>query len=135
MIEQANPNLPQGEDLISVPTTDNHAPGVLRGEIWLTVQSHHAQGLILGRAATLDKPAIIGLMNGALAERALRGCAGAIRRIFAVPQGYRMLRIDRQAVKAGGKAAKEAAAIMGALPQAVLLGEHAAALTPRKAQP
>ena len=77
----------------------------------------------------------VGLMSGRLAEHALRGCAGALRSLFAVPQGYRVLRIDREAVKAGSKSAKAAAAIMGELPQSVLLGEHAAALTPRKAQP
>jgi integrating conjugative element protein (TIGR03761 family) len=238
MTEQANPNSPHGENPVSLSTADNHAPGVLRGEVWLTVQSHHAQRLILGRAATLTKPAIIGLvgfadrlrviwnaaraddpyadwwlikidealerartrikteraaledciqqqsalqinvattekpyrvelnfanpygywgahliaefdttartiltakhvglMSGTLAERSLRGCAGAIRSLFAVPQGYRVLRIDRDAVRAGNDAAKGAADTMGELPQAVLLGEHSAALTPRKAQP
>jgi hypothetical protein len=45
-----------------------------------------------------------------------------------------MLRIDRGAVKAGGEAAKQAADLMGELPQAVLLGEQSAALTPRRAQ-
>ena len=238
MIEQAKPNSSPGESPISVSTVANDAPGVLRGEVWLTVQSHHAQRLILGRAATLEKPAItgligfadrirviwnaaraddpyadwwlikidealerarsrikkeqsaldehiehrsalqikvqtttkpyrvalnfanpyaywgahliaefdtaartiltakhVGLMNGALAERALQGCAGAIRSLFAVPQGFRVLRIDRKDVRAGNKAAKAAADLMGELPQAVLQGEHAAALTPRHAQP
>ena len=211
---------------------------MLRGEVWLTVQSRHAQRLILGRARSTDKPAIIGLvgfadrlrviwnaaraddpyadwwlikidealerarnqikteraalddcieqrsalqikvattekpyrvaldfanpyaywgahliaefdttartiltakhvglMNGALAERALHVCAGAIRSLFAVPQGYRVLRIDRDSIRAGADAAKEAADTMGELPRAVLLGEHLAALTPRKTQP
>ena len=74
----------------------------------------------------------VGLMNGALAECALGRCAAAIRSLFAVPQGFRVLRIDRQAVRAGSKAAKAAADLMGELPQAVLLGEHAASLTPRR---
>lgn len=230
MGEQANP--------ISLPTTDNQVPGVLRGEVWLTVQTRHAQRLILGRAATRDKPAItgllgfadrlrviwnaaraddpyadwwlikidnalgfarnrikteraalnecieqqsalqinvataekphrvalqfanpyaywgahliaefdrtartvltakhVGLINTMEAERSLGGCAGAIRRLFAVPQGYRALRIDRGSVMAGEEVAQEAADSMGKLPQAVLLGEHSAALTPRKARP
>ncbi len=238
MTESENPNSPEGEFPSSVSSADKYVTGTLRGEVWLTVQSHHAQRLILGRAATLEKPAItglvgfadrlriiwnaaraddpyadwwlikidealerartrikteraalddcieqrsalqisvvttskpyrvalnfanpyaywgahliaefdttartiltakhVGLINSTLAERALRGCAGAIRSLFAVPQGYRVLRIDREAVRAGGKTAKEAADIMGELPQAVLLGEHSAALTPRKAQP
>jgi hypothetical protein len=73
-------------------------------------------------------------MNGTLAERSLHVCAGAIRSLFAVPQGYRVLRIDRDSIKAGSDAAKEAADVMGELPPAVLLGEHSAALTPRKTQ-
>ncbi len=77
----------------------------------------------------------VGLMSGNLAAQSLRGCAGAIRSLFAVPQGYRVLRVDREAVIADSKTAKEAAEFMGELPQAVLLGEHSAALTPRKAQP
>ena len=238
MTESENPNSPEGEFPSSVSSADKYVTGALRGEVWLTVQSHHAQRLILGRAATLKKPAIVGLvgfadrlrviwnaaraddpyadwwlikidealerartrikteqaaldecieqrsalkisvvttnkpyrvalnfanpyaywgahliaefdttartiltakhvglMSGNLAEQSLHGCAGAIRSLFAVPQGYRVLRIDREAVKADGKTAKEAAEFMGELPQAVLLGEHSAALTPRKAQP
>jgi len=237
MTERAIPNSPQGDNTVSGPGQDNGAPGVLHGEVWLTVQTRHARRLILGRAASKDKPAITGLMafadrlriiwnaaraddpyadwwlikiddaleraririkterealdecieqqsalqinvattekphrvalrftnpyaywgahliaefdttartvltaqhvgliDAAVAERALRGCAGAIRRLFAVPQGYRVLRIDRGTIMERGQAAKQAADSMGALPQAVLLGEHSAALTPRKAQ-
>ena len=36
-------------------------PGPLRGQAWLTVQTHQAQQLIRGRKETADKPAIIGL--------------------------------------------------------------------------
>ena len=238
MIEQGKQNSPPDENPINVSTLEQNRPGVLRGEVWLTVESHYAQRLILGRAATPEKPAIIGLvgfadrlrviwsaaraddpyadwwfikidealerargrikkeqkaldecieqrstlqisvvttskpyrvalnftnpyaywgahliaefdttartiltakqvglMSESLAERALDGCAGAIRSLFAVPDGYRVLRIDREAVRTGKKAAKAAADLMGEIPQAVLLGEHAAALTPRKAKP
>ena len=237
MTESENPNSPEREFASSESSAENHAPGVLRGEVWLTVQSQHARRLILGRAATLEKPAIVGLvgfadrlrviwnaaraddpyadwwlikidealerarsrikreqaaldecieqrsalqikvvttskpyrlalnfanpyaywgahliaefdttartiltakhvglMSGNLAAQSLRGCAGAIRSLFAVPQGYRVLRINREAVIADSKTAKEAAESMGELPQPVLLGEHSAALTPRKAQ-
>ena len=238
MTESDNSNSSESEFLNNVSGAENHAPGVLRGEVWLTVQSHHAQRLILGRAATPDKPAIVGLVgfadrlrviwnaaraddpyadwwlikidealerarglikskratldecieqrsalqikvvtatkpyrvalnfanpyaywgahliaefdttartiltakhvgliSGDLAEQSLHGCAAAIRSLFAVPLGYRLLRIDREAVKANGKTAKEAAEFMGEIPQAVLLGEQSAALTPRKARP
>jgi len=236
MIEQTAPNSSPSEHLHNPPTTDDDAPGVLRGEVWLTVQSRHAQRLILGRAASLDKPAIIGLVgfadrlrviwnaaraddpyadwwlikidealerarqrikteraalderigqqsalqikvattdkpyrielhfanpyaywgahliaefdttartiltakhvgliSNADAEQALRACGGAIRSLFAVPQGYRVFRIDRSTVHAGDEAARQAAELMGELPPAVLLGECSAALTPRKA--
>lgn len=235
MNEPANLNPAEGAIPSNDSNAENSAPGMLRDEVWLTVQCHHAQRLILGRAASLDKPAIIGLvgfadrlrviwnaaraddpyadwwlikidealerarlrikteqaaldkcieqcstlqikvatsskpyrlalnfanpyaywgaqliaefdttartvltarhvglMNGALAESTLQGCAAAIRSLFAVPHGYRVLRIDREAIKAGSKAAKAAADLMGELPSAVLLGERAAALTPRK---
>ena len=237
MTEADNPSSPESEFPGSESSAENHAPGVLRGEIWLTVQSHYARRLILGRAATVEKPAIVGLVgfgdrlrviwnaaraddpyadwwlikidealerarsrirreqavfdkcieqrsalqikivttskpyrvalnfanpygywgahliaefdttartiltakhvgliSGNLAEQSLHGCAGAIRSLFAVPLGYRLLRIDRKAVKAGLKTAKEAAEFMGEIPQAVLLGEQLAALTPHKAQ-
>lgn len=237
MIEQANPKSGHSEDSRSDSTSASHAPGTLRGEVWLTVQTRHAQRLILGRAASLEKPAIIGLVgfadrlrviwnaaraddpyadwwlikidealerardrikteraeldnciqqqsalqihlattekpyrvalqfanpyaywgahliaefdttartiltakhvglvNGTLAERSLHVCGGAIRSLFAVPQGYRVFHIDRGTVHAGGEAARQAAALMGELPPAVLLGECSAALTPRKAQ-
>ena len=235
MTEPANANALEGDNPSSDLIAQDSAPGVLRGEVWLTVQCHHAQRLILGRAASIDKPAIIGLVgfadrlrviwnaaraddpyadwwlikidealqrarlrikteqaalnecieqcstlqikvvttskpyrlalnfanpyaywgaqliaefdttartiltakhvgliNNALAESALQGCAAAIRSLFAVPHGYRVLRIDREAIEAGGKAANAAADLMGELPSEVLLGERAAALTPRK---
>jgi integrating conjugative element protein (TIGR03761 family) len=237
MIEHPNPQSSPREDSDAVFSTENDAPGVLRGEVWLTVQSRHAQRLILGRAATLNKPAIVGLLGFAdrlrviwnadraddpyadwwliridealerarvrikseravlddrieqqsalqidvatsdkphrvalqfanpyaywgahliaefnttartiltakhvglisatLAERSLRGCAGAIRSLFAVPQGYRVLRIDRASVLAKNDDAKKAADCMGELPEAILLGERTAALTPHRAQ-
>ena len=222
-------------DEVGPPEAD--APGVLRGDVWLTVQSWHAQRLISGRGATLDKPAIIGLVgfadrlrviwnaaraddpyadwwlikidaalkrarqrikqecealdtlikthstlrisvagtdkpyrvqlqfanpyaywgahvvaefdtaartiltarhvgliSGADAEASLRGCSGAIRALFAVPQGYRVYRINRDAVAHGEDAAKSAAERMGELPSDVLSGEHVAALAPRRAR-
>ena len=237
MTEADNPNSPESEFPRNESSADGYATGALRGEVWLTVQSHHARRLILGRAATTEKPTIVGLVgfadrlrviwnaaraddpyadwwlikidealerarsrikreqavldecieqrsalqikvvtstkpyrvalnfanpyaywgahliaefdttartiltakhvgliSGNLAEQSLHGCAGAIRSLFAVPQGYRVFRIDREGVKADSKMAKEAAEFMGEIPQAVLLGEQLAALTPHKAQ-
>ena len=77
MIEQANANSLEGENLISHSSPANSAPGVLRGEVWLTVQCHHAQRLILGRAASIDKPAIIGLVGFADRLRVIWNAARA----------------------------------------------------------
>ena len=38
-------------------------PGALRGEVWLTLQTIHAQRLFEGRAATTEKPTIVGLVG------------------------------------------------------------------------
>ncbi len=48
-------------DPINVKTPDS--PGALRGEVWLSLQTHQAQILVHGRDALADKPAIIGLMG------------------------------------------------------------------------
>ena len=39
------------------------APGALRGQVWLTVQTRQAQRLIRGRNGNANKPAIIGLVG------------------------------------------------------------------------
>ena len=41
----------------------NAGPGALRGQVWLTVQTRHAQRLIRGRNGNADKPTIIGLVG------------------------------------------------------------------------
>ena len=38
-------------------------PGVLHGEIWLSLQTSHAQRLFHGRAASTSQPAIVGLVG------------------------------------------------------------------------
>ena len=51
----------------SYETVDTHrresTPGALQGEVWLTIQTYQAQGLIRGRRAIDGKPAIIGLIG------------------------------------------------------------------------
>lgn len=51
----------------SYETVDTHhrepTPGALRGEVWLTIQTYQAQGLIRGRRAVDGKPAIVGLIG------------------------------------------------------------------------
>lgn len=45
----------------SADVTEPVSPGALRGEIWLTLQTHQALILVHGRDALSDKPAIVGL--------------------------------------------------------------------------
>ena len=52
-----------GEPAGQRPASANDGPGALRGEVWLTVQTHQAQRLVTGRRADEGKPAIIGLMG------------------------------------------------------------------------
>ena len=51
-------------------TARSSGPGALRGQAWLSLQTHHAQRLIRGHPAAAGKPAIIGLFG--FADR-LRG--------------------------------------------------------------
>ncbi|MCG8060566.1 MAG: TIGR03761 family integrating conjugative element protein [Candidatus Thiodiazotropha endolucinida] len=52
-------------------------PGALRGQAWLTIQTVHAQRLFHGRAATAEKPAIVGLVGFANRLRVVwRGARG-----------------------------------------------------------
>ncbi|MEX2123860.1 MAG: TIGR03761 family integrating conjugative element protein [Woeseia sp.] len=58
------------------PGTARYLPGKLRGEVWLTVQTRIAQGFIFGRAATVDKPSILGLLGFADRLRVIWNAAG-----------------------------------------------------------
>ncbi len=77
----------------------------------------------------------IGVLGCRHAESTLGGCASVVRRLFAIPQGYRVLGIDRAAIRAGNDAARAAAARMGELPKDVLAGENLALLAPRPRPP
>ena len=77
MTKSEKPNSPEGESPSGVSSADKYVTGALRGEVWLTVQSHHAQRLILGRAAALHKPAIVGLVGFADRLRVIWNAARA----------------------------------------------------------
>jgi integrating conjugative element protein (TIGR03761 family) len=227
------PNVPRATAEQRQSGTAQRVPGKLRGEVWLTVQTLMAQGLVLGRAATADKPDIpgllafadrlrviwtaagaddpyadwwlikidealetarnrirseqaaldaiieiqsalqiqvgmseqpyrialkfanpyafwgaqligdfddiartaltaryVGLLNSTALHGSLQTCSGPIRTLFALPQGYRALGIDRDSIKGDGKAVLDAINLMGELPPAVLSGERTASLTP-----
>ena len=210
-------------------------PGVLHGQVWLTVQTSQAQQLIHGRAGTPDKPAIIGLvgfadrlrviwlaarrddpyadwwlikvheaieanetfirhrqveldkhleqmtgmevnvaasehpyrvplqfanpyayraaqlvasydrlvctaltarhiglLDGAAYVQVQQACARKLRALFMLPQGYRLLKIDRDRVQKAMGRSHEARQLMGEVPEAILSGERQAPLVPRK---
>jgi len=216
-------------------SSQTEKPGVLRGQVWLTVQTSQAQQLVHGRAGTPDKPAIIGLvgfadrlrviwlaarrddpyadwwlikvheaieasetfirhrqveldkhleqmtglevnvassqhpyrvqlqfanpyayraaqlvasydqlvctaltarhigrLDGAAYVQVQQACARKLRALFMLPQGYRLLKIDRDMVRKAMGRSREARQIMGEVPEAILSGERQAPLVPRK---
>lgn len=77
----------------------------------------------------------VGLLNTAQAYRRMQDCSGVLRTLFAIPQGFRVFRQNRAAVRAGTAAANAAAAAMGPVPSTVLHGERQPRLAPRKVTP
>ncbi|MEW8024879.1 MAG: PFL_4669 family integrating conjugative element protein [Candidatus Thiodiazotropha sp.] len=71
----------------------------------------------------LDNEAAAGIVN--LGARKVRGT-------FVVPQGYRLLGIDRKSIQQHSGKDPRACQLMGELPEAVLSGEQYAPLVPRK---
>ncbi len=53
------PSAPLEDKRASGPAID--VPGALRSEVWLTLQTRHAQQVFMGRKASAEKPYIIGL--------------------------------------------------------------------------
>ncbi len=52
-------------------------PGALRSEVWLTLQTRHAQRLFMGRRATPEKPYILGLTRFGAILSQLQVCVDA----------------------------------------------------------
>ena len=75
----------------------------------------------------------VGLLDSEACQGELKVCARKIRSLFAIPQGYRFLRINRESLqKASGKS-HDARQAMGEVPEDVLSGERQAPLVPREA--
>lgn len=74
----------------------------------------------------------VGVLTGAAMEDLLNICARKIRGVFAVPQGYHFLNVDRAALQQGTANASRARQVMGDVPEDVLSGAHQAPLAPRK---
>jgi integrating conjugative element protein (TIGR03761 family) len=75
----------------------------------------------------------VGLVDSDDAQRLLGQCAGKIRGVYCVPQGYRFLGVDRSALIQGTALAEQARKAMGEVPEDVLTGERRPPLGPRKA--
>ncbi len=74
----------------------------------------------------------VGVLSGAAIEGLLNAYARKIRGVFAVPQGYHFLNVDRAALQQGTANASRARQVMGDIPEDVLTGAHQAPLAPRK---
>ena len=228
--------IPELEPLPAEHSSLPEKPGALRGQVWLTLHTVHAQRLFRGRAASAEKPTIVGLVGfanrlrviwqgarnddpyadwwlikiheaiemardsirsgqvdlaklleqvdameidiaasrhpyrvplrfanpyayraakllaeldklvrmaltaryvGSLDSRGsediLKANARKVRSIFMIPQGYRLLKIDREQVQKGMGRSHEACQLMGEVPDDVLRGDRQAPLVPRKA--
>ncbi|MEQ9561465.1 MAG: TIGR03761 family integrating conjugative element protein [Woeseiaceae bacterium] len=77
MIVQSESVPSHGEHTSATSGTSNSIPGVLRGTVALSIRTHHAKGLVLGRDSSLDKPAIIGLFGFADRSRVIWNAARA----------------------------------------------------------
>jgi integrating conjugative element protein (TIGR03761 family) len=75
----------------------------------------------------------VGLVDSGDAQRLLGQCAGKIRGVFCVPQGYRFLGVDRSVLAQGTALAERAREVMGEVPEDVLTGARRPVLGPRKA--
>ncbi len=75
----------------------------------------------------------IGQLDDESAKVIINLCARKIRGTFVVPQGYRLLGIDRLCLQRSSGKDPRAFSQMGELPEEVLSGEHRAPIVPRKA--
>ena len=74
----------------------------------------------------------IGLLDTETRVHVQQACARKLRALFMLPQNYRLLKIDREAVRRQTGRSHEARQIMGEVPDDILSGEHQAPLVPRK---
>jgi len=74
----------------------------------------------------------IGLLDGATCKQVQQTCARKLRALFLIPQDYRLLKIDRKAIRLNNGRSSEARQLMGAVPEEILCGEQKVPFTPRK---
>ena len=76
----------------------------------------------------------VGVLGGAACKAVQQTGARKLRALFALPQRYRSLKIDRAAVRAETGNARLARQVMGELPAEILRGERLPPLLPRPAK-
>ena len=74
----------------------------------------------------------VGLLDSQSGNAELGVCARKVRSVFAIPQSYRFLGIDRSQIRKGTGEIQRAYQLMGEVPEDVLNGERQAPLAPRK---
>jgi integrating conjugative element protein (TIGR03761 family) len=100
-------------------------PYAFRGARLLGDYDGIARGVLTG--------AHLGLMDTDEAQSLLGHCAGKLRGVFCVPQGYRFLGVDRTALLQGTAKAELARKAMGAVPEEIMTGERLPPFGPRRA--
>ncbi|MBV2137104.1 MAG: TIGR03761 family integrating conjugative element protein [Candidatus Thiodiazotropha sp. (ex Ctena orbiculata)] len=73
----------------------------------------------------------VGLLSGHACKETISQAAHQLRSLFMIPQGYRLLKIDREQVRNKASRSHEARRLMGEIPGDVLSGERKAPLVPR----
>ncbi len=74
----------------------------------------------------------IGLLGNQESEGIINASARKLRSLFTIPQGYRLLKINRDLVRTSTGRSQEAFKLMGDIPAEVLGGAHHAPLVPKK---
>ncbi len=74
----------------------------------------------------------IGLLGNQESEGIINTSARKLRSLFTIPQGYRLLKINRDLVRTSTGRSQEALKLMGDIPAEVLGGAHHAPLVPKK---
>ena len=74
----------------------------------------------------------IGLLDGVSCKQVQQACARKLRALFLIPQGYRLLKIDRNTIHLNTGRSSEARQLMGAVPEDILSGERQVPFSPRK---
>ncbi len=74
----------------------------------------------------------VGLLDSYISKGLIQAAAGKIRSLFAIPQGYRFLGVNRESMQVANEKSRKARQAMGEVPEDVMSGERQAPLVPRK---